>query len=70
MPIEQIHHVVAGISLLLLATLFVGMLFVKTGQTLRVKLQRSAWFVFIISAAIATVQAQISSSPASAKSFR
>ena len=58
MPIEQIHHVVAGISLLLLAMLFFGMLFVKTGQTLRVKLQRSAWFVFVISAAIATVQAQ------------
>ena len=58
MPIEQIHHVVAGISLLLLATIFFGMLFARTCQTLRVKLQRSAWFVFVISAAIATVQAQ------------
>ena len=56
--LEQIQRVAVILSLLSLATLFVGILFAQAWQTLKKNLPRSVLAVFVIAAVAATVQAQ------------
>ena len=56
--LEQIQRVAVVLSLLSLATLFVGILFAQAWRTLKKNLPRSVFAVLALAAAAATVQAQ------------
>ena len=56
--LEQIQRVAVVLSLLSLATLFVGILFAQAWRTLKKNLPRSVFAVLALAAVAATVQAQ------------